>query len=168
MTNFIKASCFITILLGTQTIQPNFWQDIGFESKDTVQAVKVATPVFSIPLTDIPTLTAIFTNDDLAGLTQFLSTHPSIDWTTAYAKFPRGNRQSTPLIAATWCGAAKCITYLFSQKPSNFMSSINTPNLKGHTALYYAKNPPKIHFHLSQNPTNFANITSLLLSNGAK
>ena len=116
----------------------------------------------------IPLLKDIFIYDDTTRLAAFIIVLPHFNWTDLYANCPFGANQGTPLIAATWYGAVNCIKLLFTRKPYNFMTSINVLSGHKYTALKYAQNPPRVGHFSNQTPANFAQITQLLINNGAQ
>ena len=116
----------------------------------------------------IQELSSILETDNAGLLKDFISNNPNLNWNKNYKNLSRGNIGLTPLNAAAWLGAAKCVQYLFIPNNASILASINTQSDSGYSPLHYATNPPRIKTFPNQNAANYTAIISTLHSHGAK
>lgn len=118
-------------------------------------------------LATITTLSTTFQNDDISSLKLFINNNPNFQWSEIYSHLPWPLEAQTPLSAATWFGAQKCVKYLLTNNIGQIKNSLNIPSSRGFTALHYAQNPPKTSSYTHQTTKNYSKIVTLLQKNGA-
>ncbi len=173
MKHFIKTSLFLTLAIASQWTQSS-----SSEKKRT----REETPNFDMMFKrnaegnlklkynpeDITILRNIFEIDDHNALETFIAQNPNFNWNLPYANLPWAGEPATPLNAAAWFGAKKCVWLLLLKQPGNFASSLNTPSTHNITALGYAQHPPKKRSFRNQSHKNFKAISASLKAVGAK
>jgi len=173
MKSFAKSSLFLALAITSQSAQPsssnkstrqkgqpNFDMMFKDGAEDTLK--------LTYNPEDIALLKNIFEIDDHKALKAFAKQNPNFNWNLPYANLPWSGEPATPLNAAAWFGAKKCVWYLLLKQPGNFASSLNTKSTHNITALGYAQNPPKKRSFPNQSRRNFKAIESSLKAVGAK
>ncbi len=111
----------------------------------------------------ILSLRNILVQDNVEKLKEFIKNNPTFQWNEKYLNLPWKKESQTPLSAATWLGAIKCVEYLLVHNTGNIKASYKIVSSHGFSALHYAKNPPKpSRSYKNQKPENFKNIVVVL------
>jgi len=120
----------------------------------------------------ITALSTALQNDDVQALKTFITKNKNFQWNEIYSNLPWTVEAQTPLSAAAWLGALKCVQHLLKDKTLNITESFNIPSSKNpkYTPLHYAQNPPaeKYRKYPHQKNANYTKIVNLLKKHGEK